>query len=198
MSGRRAVSVYRALLRLYPRSFRDEYGPDMVLLFAHQLQDESAARVWARGGVDLALSLPARHLETRMKRPSDTATPLAFAALSLAGVFLALVGGSSPSMLALGLSVGVASGALSLLSWRHTRSITSARPRVTAHWWKFLTGGVGVLAVIIVGTTLGGEVTGGLWWPLMIAIAFALTTLAAGLVLGLAHLSGHRPHHVSS
>ena len=37
MSGDAAVRLYSSLLRFYPRRFRDEYGPDMTLLFAHQL-----------------------------------------------------------------------------------------------------------------------------------------------------------------
>jgi hypothetical protein len=197
MSGHRAVSVYRAALRLYPRDFRDEYGPDMALLFTHQLRDEPALRVWARGAVDLAITLPALHLETRMRRPSRTATPLAFAALSLAGVLIAIIGGSSWGMLAVGLSLAAASGVLSVLAWRHTRTITTAPP-VTAHWWKFLTGGAAVLATIIVGTTISGEVTNGLWWPMMITTVLALTTLATGLGLGVAHLTGRRTHNVAS
>jgi hypothetical protein len=197
VSSRGAVSVYRALLRLYPRRFRDEYGPDMALLFAHQLRDEPALRVCARGAIDLAISLPALHLETHMKRPSNTAAPVAFAALSLAGVFLAVIGGSNLGMLAVGLSVAAASGAFSVLAWRYSRTITTA-PTVTDHWWKLLTGGAGVFAAVIVGTAFTGEVTNGLWWPMMITIALALTTLAAGLVLGVAHLIGKRTHNVTS
>ena len=40
MTSPRAVVVYRRLLWLYPRSFRDEYASDMALLFADQLRDE--------------------------------------------------------------------------------------------------------------------------------------------------------------
>jgi len=189
VSGQRAVSLYQALLRLYPRSFRDEYGPDMVLLFTHQLRDEPAARVWARGAVDLAITLPVQHLETHMKRPPITATPLSFAALSVAGLLLAVVGGSSRGSLTLGLSISAASGALAVLAWRFTRTLTTAVP-VTAHWWKLLTVGAGLLAAIAVGTSITGEVSSGLWWPMMITIALALTTIATGLVLGVAHLTG--------
>ena len=32
----------------------------MVLLFAEQLRDEPATRVWARGLIDLAITVPAR------------------------------------------------------------------------------------------------------------------------------------------
>jgi hypothetical protein len=165
----------------------------MVLLFTDQLRDEPALRIWARGAIDFAITVPALHLETRMKRPSNTATPLAFAALGLGGVLLAIVGGSSLGMVALGLSVAAASGALSVVAWRRSRTLTTALP-VTAHWWKLLAGGAGVLAAVIVATTITGEITNGLWWPIMITIALSVTTLGAGLVLGVAHLTGHRTH----
>ena len=67
MTGQRALGMYTALLRVYPRSFRDEYGQDMVLLFAQQLRDEPAARIWVRGVVDLAITTPSLHLEHHMK-----------------------------------------------------------------------------------------------------------------------------------
>ena len=45
MNGDRAtVRVYRSLLRLYPREFRDEYGTDMVQLLREQCSDEPAWR----------------------------------------------------------------------------------------------------------------------------------------------------------
>jgi hypothetical protein len=196
VSGRGAISIYRMLLRLYPRDFRDEFGPDMALLFTQQLRDESALRVWARGATDLAITVPALHLEIRVTRPSNMATPLAFAALSLACLLLAIVGGSSAGILATSLSLAAASGALSIVAWRHTRTIATT-PTLTGHWWKFLAGGAGGLTAIAVATTITGEVTNGLWWPMMIATALGLTTLAAGLVLGIAHLIGDRTHKLT-
>jgi hypothetical protein len=37
---RATVRVYRSLLRLYPREFRDEYGADMLQLLRDQSSDE--------------------------------------------------------------------------------------------------------------------------------------------------------------
>ena len=48
------LRVYRLLVRLYPRRFREEYGPDLVGLVADQLRDEPTWRVLARSAVDLA------------------------------------------------------------------------------------------------------------------------------------------------
>ncbi|MEX1208530.1 MAG: hypothetical protein WEE36_08005 [Acidimicrobiia bacterium] len=56
MSGPRAVTLYVALLTAYPREVRDEYGDDMVQLFADRYRDERPggnllrfARFW--GGI---------------------------------------------------------------------------------------------------------------------------------------------------
>ncbi len=196
MNGPRAVTVYRALLRLYPRAFRDQYGPDMALLFSHQLREEPAVRVWARGAIDLAITLPGLHLETHMNRRSHPTVPIAFAALSLTGLLLAIVGGSGAAMLTVGLSLAAASGVLAVFAWRNTRTITSAHP-VAAQWWKFLAGGAGVLAAVIVAINIVDELPDGLWWPMMITLTLALASLATGLVLGFAHRTGSRQHHVA-
>ncbi|MDQ3639873.1 MAG: hypothetical protein M3450_00015 [Actinomycetota bacterium] len=197
MSAPPAVGVYRALLRLYPRRFREDYGPDMALLFADQLRDEPAPRVWARGLVDLAVTVPTRHLEAHMNRSPSPAVPLLFAVVALTGVCVAIIGGSSLGMLAVGLSVAAVAAALAVVAWRHSRPLAVARP-ATAHWWKFLTGGAGVLAAVIVITTATGEVGNSMWWPMMISVVCALMLLVTGLVLGVAHRSGNRPRNAPS
>ncbi|HEV8627486.1 MAG TPA: hypothetical protein VG034_23870 [Acidimicrobiia bacterium] len=58
-AARYAAGVYRRLLWLYPRRFREEYGNDLVLLLTDQLRDEPAGRVFGRAAVDLALTIPA-------------------------------------------------------------------------------------------------------------------------------------------
>jgi len=195
VKDQRSIGLYRILLRLYPEKFREEYGPDMVLLLTHQLREEPAARVLSRVVVDLALSLPTIHLETRMKRPSSSATTVAFAALAMTALTVAIIGGSSAGMLVIGLSVAAASGALSLLAWRQGRAITNPQP-VTAQWWKLFGGGALTLAGVITATSMTGEVSGGLWIPMMIVIALAISALAAGSVLGVARLNGRHSHNV--
>lgn len=159
----------------------------MVLLFAEQLRDEPAMRVWARGVIDLAITIPARHLEAHMTRLPNPSVPVLFAALSVAGVVFGVIAGSNVAMLAVGLSVAAVAGVLAVVAWRHTRAITAARP-ATAHWWKFLAGGAGLLVAVIVVTTATGEVDDSMWWPMMITILCAVVTVAAGVVLGIAHL----------
>jgi hypothetical protein len=197
VSSPRAARVYGWLLRVYPRRFRDEYGADMVLLFAEQLRDEPALGVWARGVIDVAITVPARHLEAHVDRSPNHTVPALFAAISVAGVLFGIITGSHLGMLAVGLSVAAAAGALAVAAWRHTRAITAART-TTAHWWKFLVGGAGVLGAVIVVTTTIGEVDESMWWPMMITILGALVTVAAGLILGIAHLTARRPRNAPS
>jgi hypothetical protein len=194
----RAARVYGGLLRrLYPRRFRDEYGADMVLLFAEQLRDEPAMRVWARGVIDLAITVPARHLEAHMTRLPNPTVPALLGAVTVAGVLFGIITGSNLGILAAGLSVAAVAGALAVVAWRHTRAITTARP-ATAHWWKLLAGGAGVLGAVTVVTTATGEVDESMWWPMIVTILGALVTLAAGGVLGIAHLTATRPPNAPS
>lgn len=50
------MRLYRALLHLYPASFRAEYGPDLCAMFAHRLKEAGGASrgiVWAAAIVDI-------------------------------------------------------------------------------------------------------------------------------------------------
>ncbi|MCU1455848.1 MAG: hypothetical protein JWN46_3994 [Acidimicrobiales bacterium] len=193
MSRRRSLALYRALLRLYPRRFRNEYGADMGLLFADQLRDESALRVWARGAVDLAITIPHRHLEAHLNRPPNSAVPVLFAAISATALISAALIGSDPAAIGISLPIAAAAAAIAPIAWRTTRPITAARP-ASAYWWKFLGAGACALATFIVITAATGAVPAPLWWPMMIVLLTALLTLATGLVLGVAQLSAHHTH----
>ena len=57
MSLDRNVNTYRCLSKLYPKSFRDEYGHDLIATFAEQLRDERTGRVWLTTIRDLAVTL---------------------------------------------------------------------------------------------------------------------------------------------
>jgi hypothetical protein len=61
--------VYRALLRLYPETFRHDYGDEMARLFDEQLRDSRAASgrkaiagLWARVIADVLATAPRQHL----------------------------------------------------------------------------------------------------------------------------------------
>jgi hypothetical protein len=72
----RTLGAYRLAVRLYPKRFREEYGPDLVGLVTDQLREEPTWRVLGRTTVDLALTVPTRHLEAHMSRSATTLVPL--------------------------------------------------------------------------------------------------------------------------
>ena len=197
MNSSRAIGIYRSLLRVYPRRFRDEYRDDMALLFAEQLRDGPASRVWARSLIDLTITIPARHLEAHMNRPPNPTVPVLFAALSVTGVVAAVVGGSNLGVAAFGLAVAVVAGVLAVAAWRTTRAVSAVNP-TSAHWWQVLLCGVVVLATTIVVLNLTGEVPDGWWVPMMLTLLAGIMTTATGLVLGVAHFTTHRPRNATS
>ena len=64
----RAAAIYHALLRCYPAAFRDEYGDEMCLTFAEQLNDARRTgrrlrqtRVWIEAAGDVLTVAPKEH-----------------------------------------------------------------------------------------------------------------------------------------
>jgi peptidoglycan/LPS O-acetylase OafA/YrhL len=182
-----ALRAYRQLVRLYPRRFREDYGPDLVVLVADQLRDEPAWRVWSRSVVDLALTVPIRHLEAHMDRSPTNLVPALFGAVALASVIVGVVVGH-PTVLVACIAVGAAAGCLGLLAAHRARPLSEPR-RTSAQWWKLTAAGAGLLAALIAVTTATGELPEGGWLLAMITGLTALLLLGAGLVLGIAHLA---------
>jgi ABC-type Na+ efflux pump permease subunit len=80
-------SVYRSLLRLYPRSFRGHYGDDLVQQFADLVADRGVRAAWARTGVDLIVTVPRYRLESIMNdQHSATTLNVGIALLAAGGV----------------------------------------------------------------------------------------------------------------
>lgn len=72
----RHVRAYKALVRLYPARFRDDFADEMVMLFADQLHDArstgsrvAVARLWLTSVADLARTAPQQHLEQEEPMP---------------------------------------------------------------------------------------------------------------------------------
>lgn len=131
-----------------------------------------------------------------MDQPPNPTVPVVFAALSVSGLILAMVGGSSLGMLMVGLAVAVVAGALAVAAWRHTRAISAAQP-ATEHWWQVVLAGVMVLATTIVVVNVVGEVSDDLWLPMMLTLLAGVVTTAAGLILGIVHLIEKHPPRVA-
>lgn len=191
MSTPRGIRVYRGLLRLYPRSFREEYGEDMALVLADQLQHEQSVRVWSRLVLDLALTVPARRLEAHMNRSSSSAVTVVFAVVAMAGLMVVVIGGTSPLPALIGGAFAFGFGALAIVAARRSRAITNAPIR--SHWWKFLVGGAASLVILVIVTTITGELPDGGWAVAMTVLLASLASLVTGVVLGLARLGRGRP-----
>jgi predicted permease len=90
---KRSERIYRWLLRLYPRDFRDEYGQEMSLLFRARAS-EGFVRLWLQVLGDLLFHAPREHwstmkqdlryaVRTLLRAPTFAATVIATLALGI-------------------------------------------------------------------------------------------------------------------
>jgi hypothetical protein len=175
-SGGALVKIYRGALRLYPRSFRDQYSDDMVQLFRDQLADESRLRVATRTAVDLFLTVPARHVEAHMNR-KITPLVILIGTVLLAGAAFGFVEGL------VGILIAMVGCALAVIAWRREQPI--AVRRATSHWWQFLAIGIGLLTVMIVSTTISGELSEFAWAIAAVTVLTSVALIATGCVLAI-------------
>lgn len=181
------MSLYGGLLRLYPRAFRDEYGEDMALLLRHQLRDESAARVWARTLLDLAITVPTLRLEAHMS--ARTSAPVAYTAAAVASLVVAVVAGTSIGVSVVGVGGVLLFGGLALISWRRAQTLGSVGG---ASAWKLVAVGGGGLTGTVVLVNVNGELSSGWWAVFMVALLTSITLTAVGLALAITHVSRRR------
>jgi hypothetical protein len=88
-----AERVYRLLLRAYPRSFRSEYGGEMILLFRDEYRSRNAAALgfWANMVCDVARCATSMWLEELSARAKDH-TRIVEVIMKLAGILAVLLG----------------------------------------------------------------------------------------------------------
>ena len=185
MSQPAIVRLYRLVLHLYPRPFRAEYGADMEQLLLDQLHDERAPVVIGRLIVDLAVTVPNQHLEAHLRTPNRL-VPFAYLVIAVAGLVLAVLGGSEPKALVPGMVLAVGAGAIGLITWRHARSVRDSS--VTAGWWKFLLAGPLLIIRVIVAAGAGIQA----WFLGMGVVLAGAASFALGATLGIAHLARAR------
>jgi putative ABC transport system permease protein len=96
MPTSRADRVYRALLRLYPTEFRDEYGREMTQMFRDRARHERPSRVWLDVARDLLATVPKEQAHVLMndlryavrtirRAPGFSAAVMLTVALAIAG-----------------------------------------------------------------------------------------------------------------
>lgn len=168
------MRIYRALLHLYPRRFRREYGDDMVALLEDQLRDEPALRVVGRTARDLVVSVPTRHLEADVKRSSSIVLIVIFGSIAIAAdVFGGYVGPA----------IALVMFAAAVRTWRRSRPVDV---RADSRWRTVLLCGVGLLATLIVVTKMTGELPDGWWYVAMATMLSSFGLIVTGVVLGIA------------
>ena len=166
----------RLVLLAYPRSFRREFGEDLVQSIADMRRHGGLSRfgVFGRVGIDVVRTAPRMRLESLMKNHK----PLAVAAVLSVGLFAALVG--SPSFY---LMIVCIAAVLVIVARTGDRPITGD-PAHGAHWYRWLGAGavsfaVGVGAAVIDGPDFSEA--GWTIWAFSWAVAIVLAVY--GLVL---------------
>jgi len=88
--------VYRNLLLLYPRDFRDRYGDDLVQSLTDLSGELGPRRAWRRAALDLVVTVPRYRMETLMKEEHrSTFLTVAILLMACAGIVFPLVTGWS-------------------------------------------------------------------------------------------------------
>jgi hypothetical protein len=180
MAGTRALSrhrtIYRALLVLYPRSFRAEYSEAMTQVFADRFRDVGP-RVWLRTIPDLTRSVPTERIEATMKHLGPAARVLALLFVVLGAVFVGVgLGGGAVPVLAIAV-VGILFTQRRLLASSFGEWAPLGRAVIQA-WWAPIAGLLGVAMMLFaIGTVfeahnLGGRIVGS-----TVMMAFGLTML---------------------
>lgn len=139
-------TLYRALLHLYPRAFRREYGALMTEAFSERLAERGSRRTWVSIAGDLSLSVPRQTLRETFMSQSWMLKVTVLAAIAM--VVATWVGGSS---LLFGAGVGLVAflGLWSAdLDSRSDHSFTTEVGPKRWTWWTVLAGGLAVAYVI--------------------------------------------------
>jgi hypothetical protein len=157
--------VYRALLLLYPRSFRHDYGGPMAQVFADRLRDDGP-KAWLRAVPDLIRTVPAERVEAVMSRLSPGARVVALALVVLGGTVVTIgLGGGAVPLIAVAV-VAVLFGQRRLFAGSLAGERAPLHRAVVQAWWAPLAALLGVLLIVAgVGTVfeahnLGGRIFG--------------------------------------
>jgi hypothetical protein len=188
------LALYRHLTRLYPRSFRHNYGEDLLILFATQIKAESPVRVWGRTFRDLAISVPTLRLEAHMNRPSTRLVSAVSGVVAGTAALLALTIGTGPAMPVF-LVVALLSSATAFWAWQAGQPVR-ADDAMGKSWWKVLLAGPALAALTFAAMTIPWpdaiDLGDNAYWLVVIAFMTSLALVATGLLLGLVTVLGRR------
>jgi len=178
--------VYRALLHLYPASFRREYGDLMTQAFCDRLRERGGRGAWSFVVADLVRSVPQQIMEVSVMSQKWMA---ALAAAGTAVILATMLVGTDPPLSVLGVAIGSFVALFSLLSlWsakrvgRPTEFSYGGLPPKAWKWWTLLSALLGTAYVVGATAQLISDPKGTNVGALGIALGFA-ALIAGGLLL---------------
>ena len=117
-----------------------------MALFAEQLREEGATRVWLRTTRDLIVTVPAQHLEAKMHRPAARTVTVIATGFTSAAFVLAVIAGTGPvvGVFLLATLVGLV---VATVAWRAARPVQTSG---AGRWRPILATGIVLLAGAIV------------------------------------------------
>jgi hypothetical protein len=200
MNARRSIAVYRHFSALYPKSFRAEYGDDLVATFTEQLRDEPAGRVWLSTIRDLVVTVPFQHLEARMNRPTPRTVAVLATGFVVAAIVLALVVGTGP-VVGVFLLVALAALVVATLAWQAARPPTDEMT-VANRWRTILIIGVTLLTVVIVVINVppynNRELPEAGWILMIVSLVTSVALITVGITMGIARRMNQHHHTTAS
>jgi hypothetical protein len=184
---RRHVALYGRLAALYPRSFRDDYHADLVVLFAEQLGDEPPGRVWLRALRDLAVTVPLQHVEAHMTNAPPHLVTVASGVVAGTAALLGVTVGT-PAMPALAF-VALFAAITAYWSWQANRSAHGLNaPK--GLWWKLLIAAPTLAALTFAAMAIpwpdAVDLGGNGYWLALVTLMASLTMGVMGLFLRIA------------
>ncbi len=184
--------MYRHLSALYPKSFRAEYGTDLVAAFTQQLSDDGVARAWLSTARDLVVTVPSQHLEARMKRPDPHTVAMAATTVTVAALVLAVVAGTGP-VVGVFLLIALVSLVVATLGWKAARPAGDQVVSLVNRWRTLLFVGVALVTAAIVVVNVSPyndrELPGVGWALLMLSLITGIGLITVGVTMGLSRRS---------
>jgi len=189
MNSRSRARVYRGLLYLYPRQFREHYRDDLEQAITDLSAELGRRRAWSRVALDLAVTVPRYRIEALMKE-EHTATVLTVAITAMACIgIVSILTGLYPGAVLLVLAIVLAVTQRSSLA-RSIDPVNGTRLRrkrlMTAAVLGVLVPVIYLVSLPILGDDWGTDATVafGVWFLVLIG---AVVYLIAGLTTPKSH-----------